>query len=147
MCCKHLKISFFNYVKSVSLKIEPLQYIAIYYNGSIFNETDFSQRLLFHIHTILRGNENRALKKSNHKFSRYENLLGNDYLTPQYFCKFEIYICKWRVGVGTIISKCTILFILTWFIVSWTSSSSRTISSDEYPNVGNSCVRINIICF
>ena len=28
-------------VTSVSLKIEPLQYIAIYYNGSIFNETDF----------------------------------------------------------------------------------------------------------
>ena len=29
-------------IKSVSLKIEPLQYIAIYYNGSIFNETDFT---------------------------------------------------------------------------------------------------------
>ena len=26
------------YIKSVSLKIEPLQYIAIYYNGSIFND-------------------------------------------------------------------------------------------------------------
>ena len=26
---------------SVSLKVEPLQYIAIYYNGLIFNETDF----------------------------------------------------------------------------------------------------------
>ena len=30
-----------NQIKSVSLKFEPLQYIAIYYNGSIFNETDF----------------------------------------------------------------------------------------------------------
>ena len=29
------------YIKSVSSKIEPLQYIAIYYNGLIFNETDF----------------------------------------------------------------------------------------------------------
>ena len=29
------------YIKSVSLKIAPLQYIAIYYYGSIFNETDF----------------------------------------------------------------------------------------------------------
>ena len=29
------------YITSVSLKIESLQYIAIYYNGSIFNETDF----------------------------------------------------------------------------------------------------------
>ena len=28
-------------LNSVSLKIEPLQYIAIFYNGSIFNETDF----------------------------------------------------------------------------------------------------------
>ena len=28
-------------LKSVSLKIEPLLYIAIYYNGSIFNETGF----------------------------------------------------------------------------------------------------------
>ena len=27
-------------LKSVSLKVEPLEYIAIYYNGSIFNETD-----------------------------------------------------------------------------------------------------------
>ena len=27
-------------IKSVSSKIKPLQYIAIYYNGSIFNETD-----------------------------------------------------------------------------------------------------------
>ena len=30
-------------IKSVSLKIEPLQYIAIYYDGSIFNETDVSK--------------------------------------------------------------------------------------------------------
>ena len=30
-------------LKSVSLKIEPLQYIAIYYDGSIFNETDVSK--------------------------------------------------------------------------------------------------------
>ena len=29
------------YIKSISLKIEKLQYIAIYYNGLIFNETDF----------------------------------------------------------------------------------------------------------
>ena len=32
----------FFFIKSVSLKIEPLQYIAIYHNGSIFNETDFT---------------------------------------------------------------------------------------------------------
>ena len=31
-------------VKSVSLKIEPLEYIAMYCNGSIFNETDFRAR-------------------------------------------------------------------------------------------------------
>ena len=30
---------YFYVLKSVSLKIEPLQYIAIYYDGSIFNET------------------------------------------------------------------------------------------------------------
>ena len=37
-----ISIKFYSMVvKSVSLKIEPLQYIAIYYNGSIFNETDF----------------------------------------------------------------------------------------------------------
>ena len=30
------------HIKSVSLKIEPLEYIAMYCNGSIFNETDFS---------------------------------------------------------------------------------------------------------
>ena len=32
-------------LKSVSLKIEPLQYIAMYYNGSIFNETDVKYQL------------------------------------------------------------------------------------------------------
>ena len=40
-------------LKTVSLKIEPLQYIAIYYNGSIFNETDFRNHIcynqLFHL--------------------------------------------------------------------------------------------------
>ena len=30
------------HIKSVSSKIEPLQYIAIYYNGLIFNETVFT---------------------------------------------------------------------------------------------------------
>ena len=27
-------------IKSFSLKIEPMQYIAMFYDGSIFNETD-----------------------------------------------------------------------------------------------------------
>ena len=30
------------HLKSASLKIEPLQYIAMYCDGSIFNETDFN---------------------------------------------------------------------------------------------------------
>ena len=38
-------------IKSVSLKIEPLQYIAIYYNGSIFNETDFISLHFFLFHS------------------------------------------------------------------------------------------------
>ena len=42
LCKKHFKTIFVtNYLKSVSLKIEPLYYIAMYCNGSIFNETDF----------------------------------------------------------------------------------------------------------
>ena len=37
-----LYYSDYDQLNSVSLKIEPLQYIAIYCNGSIFNETDFT---------------------------------------------------------------------------------------------------------
>ena len=33
-------------IKSVSLKIEPWQYIDIYYHGSIFNVTDFIRKVL-----------------------------------------------------------------------------------------------------
>ena len=41
ICINCHKKAVVSVLTSVSLKIEPLQYIATYYNGSIFNETDF----------------------------------------------------------------------------------------------------------
>ena len=60
-------------LKSVSLKIEPLQYIAIYYNGSIFNETDFRFKLLGELEKVGHFLVNKKLFWKLGKFGELNN--------------------------------------------------------------------------